>query len=65
MQVSQNIKIENAYVSNSKIYLDGKEIQLNAYNINGNNYFKLRDIGEKINFSVNWDEATKTIMIDT
>jgi len=65
MQVSKNLKTETAYVTNSKIYLDGKEIQLNAYNINGNNYFKLRDIGEKINFTVTWDEAAKIIMINT
>jgi len=49
----------------SKIYLDGKDVQFTAYNIEGNNYFKLRDIGETFNFSVVWDGARNTIVIDT
>jgi len=49
----------------SKIYLDGKEISPQAYNIDGNNYFKLRDIGEAFDFGVDWDGAKNTISIDT
>jgi len=49
----------------SKIFLDGKETQFTAYNIDDNNYFKLRDIGQAINFGVDWDEAKNTIVIDT
>jgi len=49
----------------SKIYLDGKDVQFTAYNIEGNNYFKLRDIGEAFNFGVTWDGARNTIVIDT
>jgi hypothetical protein len=49
----------------SKIYLDGAEIQLTAYNIEGNNYFKLRDIGIAFDFDVTWDGARNTIVIDT
>lgn len=49
----------------SRIFLDGREISLAAYNINGNNFFKLRDIGEVFNFGLHWDEATQTITIDT
>jgi hypothetical protein len=40
-------------------------VTLAAYNINGNNYFKLRDIGETLYFHVSYDEATKTMAIDT
>ena len=47
------------------IYLDGRIISLSAYNIGGYNYFKLRDIGLVLNFGVEWDEALKTIAIDT
>lgn len=32
-----------------KIYLNGKEVRLDAYNINYNNYFKLRDIADLLN----------------
>jgi hypothetical protein len=36
-----------------------------AYNIDGNNYFKLRDIAYAFNFGVDWDGARNTIIIDT
>jgi len=49
----------------SNIYLDGKGLQFIAYNIGGNNYFKMRDIGEAFDFGVDWDGANNTIMIDT
>ena len=38
---------------------------LKAYNINGNNYFKLRDVCRLLDIGVTWDNATKTIGIDT
>ena len=49
----------------SKIFLDGLEVQFTAYKIEGNNYFKLRDIGQAFNFGVDWDGARNTIVIDT
>ncbi len=52
-------------LSTSKIYLDGNEISLKAYTINDNNYFKLRDIGEAIDFSVEWNGSLRTITIST
>ena len=48
-----------------KVFLDGKEAPLTAYHIAGNNYFKLRDIGEAFDFSVDWIEESSTIIIDT
>lgn len=35
-----------------------------AYNIGGNNYFKLRDIAEAFNFYVDYLESTKTLRIN-
>jgi len=49
----------------SKIYLDGEEVNFTVYIIEGNNYFKLRDVGEAFGFGVDYDSATKTIAIDT
>jgi len=49
----------------AKIYIDGRIMQFNAYNIDGNNYFKLRDIGQAFDFGVSWDGAKNTITIDT
>jgi hypothetical protein len=56
-------KIPNA--TTSKITLNGDEVSFTAYNIDGNNYFKLRDIGETFDFGVTWDGARNTIVIDT
>jgi hypothetical protein len=51
--------------TSSSIYLDGKAVAFTAYNIDGNNYFKLRDIGAAFDFGVDWDGAKNTIVIDT
>ncbi|MBE7051293.1 MAG: hypothetical protein E7395_01810 [Ruminococcaceae bacterium] len=45
--------------TNSKVTINGVEVKFDAYNINGNNYFKLRDIAYSLadtekRFSVNW-----------
>ncbi|MDR0861612.1 MAG: hypothetical protein LBN30_02410 [Oscillospiraceae bacterium] len=56
---------KTATPTTSKIYLDGREIKLTAYHIDGNNYFKLRDIGAAFDFGVDWDGARDTIVIDT
>ena len=53
-------------ISNSAIIcLDGKEVDIVAYNIGGYNYFKLRDLALLLNFSLTYDRLTKTIFIDT
>lgn len=49
----------------SKILLDGKEIAPTGYNIGGNNYFKLRYIGQLFDFGVTWDEDNNRIIINT
>ena len=51
--------------TSSKVFLDGEEVRFTAYNIEDNNYFKLRDVGEALNFGVDWDGARNTIVIDT
>ena len=51
--------------TDSKILLDGAEKSFTAYNIDGNNYFKLRDIGAAFNFGIDWDESNDAIVIDT
>ena len=56
---------KSATPTTSKIYLNGKEVQLTAYNIEGNNYFKLRDIGAALGFEVDWDAKAETILIST
>lgn len=52
-----------ASLTNASVYLDGKPLSLTAYSISGNNYFKLRDLGDALGFSVDWDNATSTVTI--
>jgi hypothetical protein len=56
---------KNARVISSGITLNDKEVTLAAFNIGGNNYFKLRDIGQAFDFGVDWDGERNTIAIDT
>jgi len=51
--------------TSARICLDGREVALTAYNIGGNNYFKLRDIGQALDFGVDWDAEGNTVLIDT
>ena len=41
--------------STHQFYLDGEQIELEAYVINGNNYVKLADVGRALDFNVYWD----------
>lgn len=46
------------------IYLDGQQVQMEAYAVNGNNYVKLRDVGQIVGFEVYWDGAAVQIVSD-
>ena len=56
---------QSAVTTPSAVYVDGKQVSLTAYNINGNNYFKLRDLGQALGFYVGWDDSTRTVVVDT
>ncbi|MFI3313142.1 MAG: hypothetical protein R3Y62_04575 [Eubacteriales bacterium] len=47
------------------LYIDGQLVELTAYNIDNNNYFKLRDLGEAFDFDVSWDGEANAITVDT
>ena len=47
------------------IYVNNQSVMLSAYNINDYNYFKLRDLGKALDFSVFWDANLNQITIDT
>lgn len=59
------VKEEPAYPSKSPIYKDSVPVSLKAYTIGGNNYFKLRDLGDVIGFLVGWDGKKNTVTIET
>lgn len=54
-----------AKISDQKITVDGVQVNMTAYQIDGNNYVKLRDIGKQVNFGVGYDNATASVRIDT
>lgn len=60
---SSNSSVVNAVPSSSKLIIDGKETNVTAYSINGNNYYKLRDLGEALSFDVYWKQETDTIYL--
>ncbi|MFC0211804.1 stalk domain-containing protein [Paenibacillus chartarius] len=65
LAVSAAAGSKQAASTNSKIYVDGKEVRLTAYNIDGNNYFKLRDVAQAFNIGVTWDGTANMVGIDT
>ncbi len=55
----------SAVVSPQTLKIDGEVVSdLAVYNIGGNNYFKLRDLGKAVHFYVHYDEATRTMLVD-
>ena len=48
--------------SANTVYVDGQRVELDAYQINGSNYVKLRDVAKAVNINVYWDGA---VQIDT
>ena len=55
----------SAKVTDQKITVDGVQVNMTAYQISGNNYVKLRDIGKQVGFGVSYDAATESVRIDT
>ena len=48
----------------AKLYVNGVLQNITAYNIDGNNYFKLRDLAQMMDFGVGYDETSKLVLID-
>jgi len=55
---------KTANLCTSTVLLDGKEIKLTAYTIEGYNYFKLHDLCGTFGFSVEWDAKNNTVVIE-
>ena len=56
---------KTASASSDTIYINGVLCQAEVYKIDGMNYFKLRDLGQALDFGVGWDGATGTVTLDT
>ncbi|MCL2218226.1 MAG: copper amine oxidase N-terminal domain-containing protein [Defluviitaleaceae bacterium] len=54
-----------AIPSTATVLINGQPADLRAYNIGGNNFFMLRDLGTALGFEVDWDAATASVLIIT
>ena len=62
---AQAVESLKATLSTNRILVDGKEVRLTAYNINGNNYVMLRDVGKTVGFEVYWDGDAKCVQVES
>ena len=57
-------KSATAVRSRQRIQIDGASVtDLTAYNLGGNNFFKLAELGEKLGFGVKYDAETNTMVV--
>lgn len=62
---AQAVESLKATLSTNRILVDGQEVRLTAYNINGNNYVMLRDVGKTVGFEVYWDSANGCVQVES
>ena len=62
---AQAVESLKATLSTNRILVDGQEVRLTAYNINGNNYVMLRDIGRAVGFNVYWNSDAKCVQVES
>lgn len=55
---------QSFYVSTSLSDASGQSADPTIYNINGNTYFKLRDLGRLLNFGVTYDSVSNAVHIE-
>ena len=59
-------KSGEARLSIQQVVINGAaRADLSVYNIGGNNFFKLRELGEALGFDVDYDGATDTAMVQS
>ena len=49
---AQAVESLKAVLSTNRIFVDGQEVQIEAYTIHDNNFMQLRDVGKAIGFNV-------------
>lgn len=64
LDLSGGDKSATAKPSQQTIQINGQPVSgLSVYNVGGNNYFKLRDLGDALGFSVGYNETTRTATV--
>lgn len=51
--------------STQVLVVDGEQVDILVYNIGGNNFFQLRGLGELVGFSVDYDDASRTMIVES
>ncbi|MNJ35618.1 hypothetical protein D3C77_303690 [compost metagenome] len=57
-------KLYEAKLSTAKIIIDGEVHSIQAYNIEDNTYFQLRDLAQVLKFDVSFDSGTNSIVVN-
>lgn len=55
---------KEAIPTKQKIFIDGKGVQISGYNIDGKNYFKLRDLAAALDIKVYYDSLRKSVILN-
>lgn len=58
-------EVKDTLASSVILTADDKQIQCTAFEIDGTNYFRLRDLARILNLSVIWDAENNTVQIDS
>jgi transglutaminase-like putative cysteine protease len=56
---------KNASLTSASVFVDGRRVYMQAYNIDGSNYFMIRDICRILDVYLNWDNVNREMVIDT
>lgn len=54
-----------AVLSDQPLYVNGEKAEVAAYNIAGNNYVRLRDIGRALDIGVTYDAETNSVLVNS
>lgn len=66
LDLSGGDKSDTAVVSSQTLIIDGEvRSDLKAFNIGGNNFFKLRDLGDALNFEVDYEQTSNTAIVES
>lgn len=58
-------KSKSCIVSPWTIEVNGESVACYVYNLKNNNFFKLRDLGDALGFVVDYDDANRTVIINS
>ena len=57
--------VESISQTTDPIYDNGEAVHFSGYKINGNNYYKIRDIADRFDFAVSYDAAEQAVLIES